>query len=402
MRHLICGAVAAALVAFAPLWAQAQKPPQFKASTELVLIDTQVVSRDGAPIQGLKPDQFEVFIDGRKRAVVSAEFLNASTSTLAGAGATRPDAGAVSATSGGRVIMLAVDEGSFPVTAQESAREAVTRVVDRVAPADYLGMVTFPGRAEIAPTLDRKPMRDAIPRITGARVEIASSQYNISATEAMMLKSKDSVATREITDRECASRARIIDDVCPRSVIQDGQRIADALEQQGLMTIDGLQRVIGGMAGIPGRKTLIVISAGLPTNNRPGGRPNLDAETTNIARRAAAANLNLYVFYLNVHFLRYFSPAYGKRNYSIFEDITTFATGLEKFADTGGGAFFQVEVDSDPFVDRALRETSATYLLAVQAEPAEHDGKEHFIRVTTKHRGATVRYRRIVMIPPAK
>lgn len=153
------------------------------------------------------------------------------------------------------------------------------------------------------------------------------------------------------------------------------------------------------MAGIPGRKTLIVISAGLPMNNRPGGRPNLDAETTNIARRAAAANLNLYVFYLNVHFLRYFSPAYGKRNYSIFEDINTFATGLEKFADTAGGAFFQVEVDSDPFVERALRETTATYLLAVQVEPAEHDGKEHFIRVTTKQRGATVRYRRIVMIP---
>ena len=46
-----------------------------------------------------------------------------------------------------------------------------------------------------------------------------------------------------------------------------------------------------------------------------------------------------------------------------------------------------------------LRETSATYLLAVQAEPAEHDGKEHFIRVTTKQRGATVRFRQIVMIP---
>ena len=120
----------------------------------------------------------------------------------------------------------------------------------------------------------------------------------------MMLKSKDSMATREITNRECAQRVIVIDDNCPRQVIQDGQRIADALEQQGLMTIDGLQRVIGGMAAIPGRKTLMVVSAGLPTNNRPGGRPNLDAETTNIARRAAAANLNLYVFYLNVHFLR--------------------------------------------------------------------------------------------------
>jgi VWFA-related protein len=374
-----------------------KQTPQFKAATELVLIDTQVVARDGAPIGGLKADQFEVFIDGRKRAVVTAEFLNAATTPSAGV--SRPDAAAAPPTASGRVIMLAVDEVSFPVTAQESAREAVTRVVGRVSPDDYLGMVTFPGRTEIAPIRDRKPIRDAIPRITGARVEIASSQYSISATEAMMLKSRDSLATKEITDRECLQRVVRVDDQCPRLVIQDGQRIADALEQQGLMTIDGLQRVIGGMAAIPGRKTLIVISAGLPTNNRPGGRPNLDAETANIARRAAAANLNLYVFYLNVHFLRYFSPAYGKRNYSIFEDITTFATGLEKFADTAGGAFFQVEVDSDPFVDRALRETSAAYLLAVQAEASDRDGREHFIRVTVKARNSTIRYRRVLTIP---
>ncbi len=169
--------------------------------------------------------------------------------------------------------MLAVDEVSFPVTAQESAREAVTRVVHRVSPGDYLGMVTFPGNTEIAPSRERKAVRDAIPRITGARVEIASSQCSISATEAMMLASKDSLATKEITTRECQQRALVLDDQCPRMVIQDGQRIATALEQQGLITIDGLQGIIGGMAEIPGRKTLMVISAGLPTNNRPGGRP---------------------------------------------------------------------------------------------------------------------------------
>ena len=42
-----------------------QQPPTFRTSTEIVLIDTQVVAKDGTPIQGLKADQFEVFIDGR-------------------------------------------------------------------------------------------------------------------------------------------------------------------------------------------------------------------------------------------------------------------------------------------------------------------------------------------------
>ena len=120
--------------------------------------------------------------------------------------------------------------------------------------------------------------------------------------------------------------------------------------------------------------------------------------------QVASANVSLYVFYMNVHFIRAFSAAYGRRNYSLFEDITTFGLGLEKFADAAGGAFFQVEVDSDPFVDRALRETSAAYLLAVQPEPSDRDGKEHFIRVTVirvtvNARNSTIRFRRVLTIP---
>ncbi len=67
-----------------------------------------------------------------------------------------------------------------------------------------------------------------------------------------------------------------------------------------------------------------------------------------------------------MHFLKAFSAEYGKKNNTLFDDITMFGYGLEKFADSAGGSFFQVEVNSDPFVARALRETSATYLLAVQ------------------------------------
>ena len=186
---------------------------------------------------------------------------------------------------------------------------------------------------------------------------------------------------------------------CPDQLIQEGSTIADTLDHQGLRTITGLHGVLDAVAPLPGRKTLIVISAGLPLSNRPGAVSSLDAETVRIAHRAAAANINLYVFYMNVHYLRYYSPEYGKRNNTIFEDINLFATGLEKFADSGGGSFSQIEVNADPFVDRVLREMSAFYLVGVRTEPADHDGKEHAIRVAVKQGGTTVRYRRFVTIP---
>ena len=76
-----------------------------------------------------------------------------------------------------------------------------------------------------------------------------------------------------------------------------------------------------------------------------------------------------------------------------------FGHGLERLAGGAGGTFFQVQVDSDPFVARMLRETSAYYLLAVPSEPRERDGKEHLIRVSVRQGGTTVRHRAVVVIP---
>jgi hypothetical protein len=166
-----------------------------------------------------------------------------------------------------------------------------------------------------------------------------------------------------------------------------------------MLTINGLHGALDMIASLPGRKTFIVVSAGLPMSNRTMGRPNLGAETDRISRRAASANVNLYVLYMNVHFMQFFSPAYGKINRTVYDDVTFFGYGLEKFADSGGGSFFQVEVDSDPFVNRVLRETSARYVLTVATDPSDRDGKEHVIRVTTSARGATIRHRKVLSIP---
>ena len=400
MRTIVAGIALLGVAVTPAAWTTvrpgaSQQQPTFRGSTDIVLIDAHVVARDGAPIQGLKADQFEVLVDGRRRPIVSIEFTQAASRPPAAND--QPASAGSAAARDGRVVVVAVDEGSFPATTQAAAREAATRVVDRVAPQDYVGLIAFPGRIEIAPTRDRAPLRQAISRISGLRVDPPSPRFNLSAIEAMLLKGRDPNATREITSRECQSDPR--NPVCAQEVIGEGNAIADMLEYQAVQSIAGLHGVLDAMASLPDRKILLVISAGLPLSNRPSARPNLNAEAERVARHAATANVNLYVFYMNVHFLRYFSAAYGKKNYAIFEDITMFGTGLEKFADSGGGTFFQIDVGADASVDRVMRETSASYLLAVQAEPDQRDGKEHFIRVTVNQRGASVRYRQIVTIP---
>ena len=384
--------------------AQEQRPV-FRTGTDLVAVDTQVVTRDGVPIEGLKVEQFEVFIDGRRRPIVYIEFVRAgSLKPLKGQNAPAVAISPPSSSVPGRVFMLGIDEMSFPPSAQWSAREAARRVVAGLAPEDSLGMMTFPGQVRIAPTKDRAAIEEAIRQISGLRGQLKSDKFNLSATEATQLKSRESIAVGELYQRECERRyasARNVTELqtCRQELLQEGARIATELEQQGLTSINGLHNVLDVMEALPGRKTLVMVSAGVPVSSRPGGQPNLDHELARIGRRAAAANVNLYVFYMNVHFLRYFSAEYGKQNHTIFDDISLFGYGLEKFAAGAGGSFSQVEVDADPFVARMFRETSGYYLLGVTPEPAERDGKEHFIRVSVNQRGAQVRHRRVVVIP---
>lgn len=372
--------------------------PTFRTAAEILLVDALVVGRDGTPVEGLDADQFDVFIDGRRVKIVSVDFLRGSRADLPIVKQGHAPAGSDPEHS--RIVLLVVDQNSFPASAQAAAREVVARVVDRVNAEDYLGLVAFPGSIEIPPTRDREQVRRAIDRIGGFRVDALVTRFNLSAADAVALKSREPVTTREITGRECATDR--LNPTCPQEVMEEGGRIADALEQQAVVSLTGLRAVVDALAPVPGRKTLIAVSAGLPTSTRPGSRLNLSTETDVLARAAAAANVNLYVLYMNVHFLRYFSSEYGRQNHSIFEDIRLFGYGLERFADTGGGAFFQVEVGADTVVDRILHETSAQYVLAVQIDPAWRDGRPHAIRVGVKQRGTTVRHRRVVLILPAR
>ena len=310
------GVAVAVLLAWAVPCASVQQQPTFRTATDIVAIDVQVSARDGTPVEGLRPDQFEVFIDGRRRTVQSVEFLRATTSLAAPVRGAAPAPSATPSAGGtdGRLFMLGIDQMSFPASAQWSAREAAQRVVSRLQAEDAIGLMAFPGQLRVAPTRDRAVIAAAIAQIGGVREPLRSLKFNLSAAEASRLKSKESMSVAEIYTRECERRYAATDvfalQVCRQELMQEGTAIANALEYQGVTSINGLYDVIDSLASVAGRKTLIVVSAGIPLSNRPGGQPNLTAELARLSRRAAVANINLYVFYMNVHFLRYFSAEY--------------------------------------------------------------------------------------------
>jgi hypothetical protein len=82
-------------------------------------------------------------------------------------------------------------------------------------------------------------------------------------------------------------------------------------------------------------------------------------------------------------------------------DRTIESRVLEEFSDASGGALLRVPTGSGEYaLDRVLRETSAQYLLGVEPEEADRDGKLRALRVRINRNGTTIRSRRWVVIPP--
>jgi len=87
---------------------------------------------------------------------------------------------------------------------------------------------------------------------------------------------------------------------------------------------------------------------------------------------------------------------------SYFRDSNMAASGLESIAGTAGGTVFRVHGTSpDVAFDRVLRETSAHYLLGIDAASEDRDGQPRAIRVKVKRGGTQVRSRTSVVIPRA-
>ena len=172
------------------------------------------------------------------------------------------------------------------------------------------------------------------------------------------------------------------------------------------MRMNDLVRLANSLAYIPGRKTIVLVSGGLIASTRPGGRPDVRSMMQTVGDDIANAQANLYVLHLDTAFADTYSAAArpslrpADRFESLMDDRITMTSGLEQLAGRAGGALFSVEAGTPEYVlNRVLLETGAYYVLGVEPNDMDRDGKEHYIRVQTTAKDATVRSRVQVTIP---
>lgn len=409
--------VTATLVVGAALSVRGQAT--FRATVDLIAVDVQVVNDKGVPILGLGPDRFEVSINGKKRTVVSADLLRFDEATLSAAGtppaipAISPVRFAESNPADGRVFVLAVDTMSFQALETAPVREAAHAFVDRLQPSDLVGFVSFPLGRTLDATGDRSALTMELDRLVGQADPPTMNTFKLLPHEIVDITS----LPPEIEDPTGPKtpfpiQGRLVDEICkglgagcPRQVVRDARTLAVMEEGMVLRRLDGLRAVLRELRKSPRRKVIVLISEGLLASDRPGGRPDIEDMGRVIGEDAARANTTIYVLHVDRQRTSQ-STASNNRRPRITDDAMRdshiVARPLNDIAASSGGAIFTVVQGGGDFAfGQIVKETAAYYLLGVEPDAADRDGRPRTLKVkaNTGQRGAVVRARSWVVVP---
>ena len=381
----------------------AQPPPQqprFQSSVEVTSVDVTVVDDRGKPLADLKPADFTVRVDGNQRRVVTAEWVSMVTPATPPAAAAPVPEGFTSneGSTGGRLIVIAVDEPNIRFGGALGISRAANAFVDRLLPSDRIAVAGFgTGAPATVFTADRARVKQVISRMAGQKQAGRPSDYkhNIALTEAMMIHRGDRVTLESVQLRECSpaivgsSPAQI--ELCRTEVEIEATMLAMDTTHEADQTINGLRDLLIGLRAIDAPKTLILISEGFVLSE-----PGLVVE---LGTMAAEARTSLYALRLDNQL---FDITDSRAPVNPFADRQTRAEGLEMLAGAARGAIFTVATAEAPFFERIESELSGYYLLGVESDPRDRDGKPHPIRVDVPRRGALVRTRRHILNSPAE
>jgi VWFA-related protein len=423
-RLVVGAAVAAAALLLTHAAVTAQTPPVFRSAVVRVAVDVQVVDRNGEPVPSLGPADFTVTIGGRQRRVVSADlirpgyadpWLRRSNEVTVESSTPAP------VPSYRRRVVIAVDSGSFEAGAWQRAFPAAREFLAGLDPDDEVGLFVAPFGPVIAPSFDRARVQRALAAVV-ARGRSFDSQFNLTPTEVVDIMAESAALNSPATalrrtisaalddGRDAPTVARVQRRECPNDFDCPGRILLDAsnavadLEARTMQSLNGVDAMFAAVASWPGRKTVVFLSGGMLTSDRPGGRPDVADMARLLGRHVAGSDAVVYTLLVDATFQQAFSA--GTRIMTTpggdqMRETRMVSSWLEQFSDAAGGALFRVQADQgEAAFARVRREMGAFYLLGVEPGSEDRDGRPRALRVRVSLPGTSVRSRQWVALPP--
>jgi VWFA-related protein len=417
---VVCG------IALVAVWASPLVSGQtFRSSVDLIAVDVQVIDRDGRPVVALGPESFEVTLDGRKRRVVSVSFTQHAVTPLPGERRPslstpppeRPTATPQSAaTSGavGRTFIISIDTGSFRTLDASVAILAAQRFIRQLSPDDAVGVFTLPYGPRLTPTTTHATALQLVGTIVG-RKAVVPGQFDmtveqiidITATAANQSLTASRRTIGQMFTEGTASGEQMdcsgTTVACTETALSEAQGLASALEEEVLQGLTGLDSLLRLLQSFPGRKTVLLLSGGMPVSDRGGGRPNLADDVKALGEQATYANATINTLYFDPNLNTSFSVESRRPRMSSGRTRVIYTRALAEFSEPSGGRLVEVSTGAGEVeIDRLLAQSSTYYVLGVEPDARDRDGRPHRIQVKVGQRGVSVLSRQLVVVPRPK
>ena len=374
-----------------PTLASAQsQQPTFRGGVELIEVDVRVFDGQGNPVPDLKAPEFTVTVDGEERRIVSAKFVAVGDPPEPSSTVEAPESTPYYSTNQGlapgRLVILVVDQNHIRFGGTRGLVEAAGRLLDQFGPADRVAFAAIPamGGFTVGFTTNHLLVRKALARVVG-------DQKNFSTESGMSLAEAVSLNRHQDLTRERALLDRVCDDVdvtrnqrCALGLVLEASQVVAELRLQVRQSVGALGTLLGGLQEIDGPKTLLLISEGLIAEVQPSA-------VADLAATAAAARVTIHALLIDSAI--YHDASVFGNSPTLFRDNALREQGLRELSWEAGGGLFRVLGMSDRVFQRLGRELSGYYLLGVETDPRDQDGRPHQIRVEVRRRGTTVRAR---------
>jgi VWFA-related protein len=392
--------------------------PSFRGTVELIVADVQVVDRTGEPIRNLTPGQFQASVGGRPQRVVSADYLDVSLrvepdATPGGTGRP-PDSGQAAPTDRERMFIMAIDVMSFPPALSQTVMQAAKQFVSQLGADDLVGVFPYPGGFHVNPTNDRALVFAGLEKVIGRRGSPSASRFRIRPSELLEagVDMLNTVGT-DLAPLPPQSEALLVRECGPRN--QEGIDCWAALRHEVLsevalsqtiaeQSVGALQVLMGALAAVPGRKTVVVVTAGMLTTDRPGARPNVNELSLDLGEQAARANATVYTVFVDAQFMERNNAEHRGGDFNEFvtyvRDSELLSSWYDLFSASAGGTMITDLLGRGEIgFRRVLRETSGYYRLGIDVAGVDRNGRRQPIRVRVDVDDATVRGRAWVIVP---
>lgn len=386
--------------------AVAQAPstrPTFTSHTSLVLVPVVVHNKSGAHVPGLKLEDFTVYQDGKEQTLASAEEISGPASKPPATAAAPGDFTNQGATdpAAQQLTIIAVDTINTPFLDQTHAREALVRYLLKEqgrSPVALLKM--YPGGVSLVFDFTTDP---EIVR-AGLTEALKGGFHSMQDSQAVEPPRDMKAFAKQMSQGESWQIRKMIDELAEAR--SDSARQRTAVQE----TLEALQHIASVYAGLPGRKSLLWVTAGFPL------QVDLDQEATpgsvtwlyeRTFQQLNSANIAVYPVSakgMDVAMTEMADPSFRRGNLAEADpsakgqgtnDIDTAArlATLETVASvTGGQAFHQSNNLPEAF-RRAAEDSSSYYMLSYYLDRDKTRPGWHKLRVKTARSGTTVRSR---------